>query len=139
MSNILCCPKCGQKTVQIISHEYMRMNDFEYPFPKKLFGRFQCLQMHCHEVFNAILDVSFKQEPHPQEVLNDVSKAIMYLKSKGYYTDNLWSIYDVQMGYDCTDEEAMKVLADTFRNDATYNTIWEQLDNAAFNNNLNKL
>lgn len=139
MSNILCCPKCGQKTVQIINHEYMRLNDFEYPFPKKLFGKFQCLQMHCHEIFNAVLNVNFQQEPHPYEEINDINKAIVYLKSKGYYTDNLWCIDDVKMGYECTDEEAMKVLADTFTNDATYSTIWKQLDNAAFNNNLNKL
>jgi len=137
MSNILCCPKCGQKTIQMINHTPLDMS--EYPFDTHLYGTFQCLQMHCHEVFKAVLNVSFKQEPHPMEEINDISKAIIYLKSKGYYTDNLWCIDDVKMGYECTDEEAMKVLADTFTNDATYSTIWEQLDNAAFNNNLNKL
>jgi hypothetical protein len=83
-----------------------------------------------------VLDISFQQEAHPPDQINDVSKAIIYLKSKGYYVDNLWCIEDVKMGYECSDEDAMKVLSDTFTNDFTYNTIWEQLDNAAFNLNL---
>lgn len=134
MSNILCCPKCGQKTIQMVNHVPLSMTDA--PFSKNLYGTFQCLQIHCHCVFKAVLDISFQQEAHPPDQINDVSKAIIYLKSKGYYVDNLWCIEDVKMGYECSDEDAMKVLSDTFTNDFTYNTIWEQLDNAAFNLNL---
>lgn len=138
MSNILCCPKCGQKTVQIINHEYMRLNDFEYPFPKKLFGKFQCLQMHCHEIFNAVLNVKFEQEEHPQEVLNDINKAIEYLKSKGFYTDNLWCIDDVKMHYDRSDEEAMKILDDVMTSDPVFETIFQQMHDASFTLNLKR-
>jgi hypothetical protein len=39
------------------------------------------------------------------------------LEAEGYYVGNLWHISDVQMNFDCTDEEAMKVLVKVFNND----------------------
>lgn len=95
--------------------------------------------MHCHEVFAGIINVHFKQEDHPLEEINETNRAIAYLKSKGYYTDNLWQIDDVQMHYDCTEAEAMRVLDDALTSDPAFTTIFEQIHNAAFTNNLNKI
>ena len=39
------------------------------------------------------------------------------IEAEGYYVGNLWHISDVQMYFDCTDEEAMKVLDRTFNNE----------------------
>jgi len=39
------------------------------------------------------------------------------IEAEGYYVGNLWHISDVQMYFDCTDEEAMKVLDKTFNNE----------------------
>lgn len=41
------------------------------------------------------------------------------LADNGFYTDNLWHIDDVKAKFDCTDEEAMEVLDNAMRNDAT--------------------
>jgi hypothetical protein len=39
------------------------------------------------------------------------------IEAEGYYVGNLWHISDVQMYFDCTDEEAMEVLDRTFNNE----------------------
>jgi len=36
--------------------------------------------------------------------------AISYLKTQGYYTDNLWHIDDVKNRFECTIEEAFEIL-----------------------------
>ena len=136
MSHTLCCPKCKQKTVQMISHEPLTM--MEYPFDKKLYGIFQCLQMHCHQIFRAILDISFKQESHPLDEISETYKAIEYLKSKGYYTDNLWCIDDVKMHYECSDAIAMRILDEAINSDPAYQAIFEQIHNSSSNFNLIK-
>lgn len=41
-----------------------------------------------------------------------IESAKQFLKDKGYYIDNLWSIEDVKGRYECTDEQAQEVLDD---------------------------
>ena len=40
-------------------------------------------------------------------VMKQIEEAREFLKSKGYYVDNLWTIDDVQQTYECTDEEEL--------------------------------
>jgi len=55
---------------------------------------------------------------------NEIEAAKQLLKENGYFTDNLWSVEDVQSKFKCTDEQAQEVLNDAFGNEATYEQIW---------------
>jgi hypothetical protein len=50
------------------------------------------------------------------------------LQLRGYQTDNLWQGDDVQGMYDCTEEEAMKVLIKALQNEATMEQIWLSIE-----------
>lgn len=45
------------------------------------------------------------------------------LRELGFFVDNLWSIHDVMDRYECTEEEAQKVLAFSLTNEATVEQI----------------
>ena len=53
-----------------------------------------------------------------------IKDAREYLKSQGYYVDNLWHIEDVKNWYECSDDEAYDILANAMKNEATYSQIW---------------
>ncbi len=53
-----------------------------------------------------------------------IQEAKAFLKEQGYYTDNLWTIDDVQTNYKCTDEEAYGILDGALNNEATMDQIW---------------
>ena len=44
--------------------------------------------------------------------MTEIEKAKQTLKDAGYQTDNLWHINDVKDNYNCTKEQAMKVLVE---------------------------
>jgi hypothetical protein len=69
----------------------------------------------------------------------NINKAKELLEYYGYYTQNLWSIYDVQNKYDCSNEEAQKILNTALTNEATYEQIWFSIDDAAKFNNIKKI
>lgn len=46
------------------------------------------------------------------------------LERRGYYTQNLWTIEDVQDIFVCTDDEAQEVLNSALNNEATMEQIW---------------
>jgi len=46
-----------------------------------------------------------------------VETAKDFLKSNGYFVDNLWHIDDVKNVCNCTDEEAQKILCDSLTNE----------------------
>jgi hypothetical protein len=52
-----------------------------------------------------------------------------FLRSEGYFVDNLWHVTDVQDKFECTDEEAQDVLywvfSDYFINELINNKIYE--------------
>lgn len=62
--------------------------------------------------------------------LKDPKVARELLRSKGYFTDNLWTTDDVTENYDCTQEEAQQVLEMALTNDATMEQIWMAIDDA---------
>lgn len=65
-----------------------------------------------------------------------ISKAKQVLKDAGYYTDNLWTVSDVKIKFDCTDEQAQGVLNKALNNDATIEQIWFAIDMIGGNENL---
>ena len=58
----------------------------------------------------------------------DKESAKLYLKNKGYYTDNLWTINDVQDRFECTEEEAYEVLDKTLQCGRITEEIFETID-----------
>ncbi len=51
-----------------------------------------------------------------------------FLREKGYYVDNLWSVADVKVKFKCTDDEAQTVLNGALQNEATMAQIWYAID-----------
>jgi hypothetical protein len=69
-----------------------------------------------------------------------VEQAKQVLKDNGYCVENLWSVWDVQSMYNCTDDEAQDVLSGALQNDATMEQIWFAIDyHAKEDLGLNKL
>jgi len=60
-----------------------------------------------------------------------VETAKSFLKASGYYVDNLWQISDVQDKFNCTDEEAQRILDAGVHNDYIVSEINESIDNNA--------
>jgi hypothetical protein len=65
-----------------------------------------------------------------KEKLNDVIKARGVLRKNGYFVENLWSTDDVTQNYNCTQDEAQKVLEMALTNEATMEQIWLAIDDA---------
>jgi hypothetical protein len=57
-------------------------------------------------------------------LFNEIENAKNFLKDKGFYTDNLWSIHDVRSKFECTEEEAQYVIDKSLTNEATMEQIW---------------
>ena len=53
-----------------------------------------------------------------------IFEAKKFLEKEGYFVDNLWSVQDVMLNYDCTEEEAQEVLSKALQNEATMEQIW---------------
>ena len=62
--------------------------------------------------------------------------AKIMLEAEGYYVGNLWHISDVQMNYDCTEQEAMEVLGKVFNNEYVNQQLFESIDIIANSMNL---
>lgn len=57
-----------------------------------------------------------------------VEEAKAFLKENGYFTDNLWTVYDIQSKFRCTDEQAQEVIGGALSNEATMEQIWFAID-----------
>ena len=57
-----------------------------------------------------------------------IQEARDFLKEKGFFTDNLWHIDDVQMRFKCSDEQAQDVLNKVLTNGATIEYIHEVIE-----------
>jgi hypothetical protein len=68
----------------------------------------------------------------------EIQSAKAILESHGYFTDNLWSIQDVQSNYLCTAEQAQEILETALTNEATVEQIWFAINDAAREENLPK-
>jgi hypothetical protein len=66
----------------------------------------------------------------------EIEKAKALLRKEGYFVDTLYSIEHVQMNFDCTDEEAMKVLERVFNNEYVIQQIFESISIIADSLNL---
>lgn len=51
-----------------------------------------------------------------------------FLRSNGYYVDNLWHVTDVQNKFECTDEEAQDILFEVHNNDGIVENIFQGID-----------
>jgi hypothetical protein len=63
-------------------------------------------------------------------------EARKFLAEQGYFTDNLWNVYDVTSSYECSDKDAYKVLEMALTNDFVMSSIWEAIHIAAEQLNL---
>ena len=79
---------------------------------------------------NEIKEILKRIGMNPKEISRE------FLKSKGYYVDNLWSIDDVQEHYECTDIEAMGILHKVLQNDWYMERVFEMINNQAEEDNL---
>jgi hypothetical protein len=71
--------------------------------------------------------------------LNDVAKARAFLRSNGYFVDNLWCTDDVTENYNCTKEQAQQVLEMALTNTATVEQIWYAIDDACDTLQIHKI
>jgi hypothetical protein len=46
-----------------------------------------------------------------------IDEAKKVLRDNGYFVDNLWNVTDVQVVFECTDDEAQEVLYNSMTND----------------------
>ena len=71
--------------------------------------------------------------------LSEIDYARDVLEANGYFVSNLWNIQDVKTFYECTDNEAMKVLDHVLNgNDYVTLAVWDMIDRIADNFNLKK-
>jgi len=68
-----------------------------------------------------------------------VAEAKELLRQNGYFTDNLWSINDVQSNWKCDEDTAQEVLYKALTNDATTEQIWFSINMVAEEMNLERL
>jgi hypothetical protein len=66
----------------------------------------------------------------------DIENAIQVLRKNGYFVGNLWQTCDITFNYDCTEEEAHKVLYKALTNEVTMEQIWFAISEEAFMMNL---
>ena len=57
-----------------------------------------------------------------------IESARQFLKDKGFYTDNLWHIDDVQQNYDVSDDEAYDILNEAMQSNYIIENIFGQID-----------
>ena len=50
------------------------------------------------------------------------------LASRGFYTNNLWHVDDVKQNYDCSDEDAQKILDKTMQSEWITQEIFTFID-----------
>ena len=62
--------------------------------------------------------------------IRDIAKARLLLRKSGYFVEHLWSTDDVKQNYQCSEEQAQRVLEMALRNEATMQQIWFAIDDA---------
>jgi hypothetical protein len=74
-----------------------------------------------------------------KEKLNDVATARALLRSKGYFTENLWCVDDVTQNYKCSNDVAYDVLDKAMSNDATMEQIFLAIDDVCDDLEIRKI
>lgn len=87
---------------------------------------------------SANLEVEYlrKQVNDLRKELKNVERAKKFLRTQGYYTDNLWHINDVFAVRECDDDQAMQVLHNAFSCELLNDEINDVISGAADNLNL---
>lgn len=67
-----------------------------------------------------------------------IESAKQFLKDNGYYIDNLWTVHDVKSKYECSDEQAQKVLNNVLGGEWICGEINTSIDITAEDLNLSK-
>jgi hypothetical protein len=82
---------------------------------------------------SANLEVEYlrRQVNDLRKELKNVERAKKFLRTEGYYTDNLWHINDVFNVRECDDDQAMQVLKDAFSNEFLTEDILESISASA--------
>ena len=83
-------------------------------------------------VASANLEINYLrgQLNEAKKKLKDIAQARLFLKSKGYFMENLWTTDDVTENYNCTQEQAHQVLEMALTNEATIEQIFLAIDDA---------
>lgn len=68
-----------------------------------------------------------------------INEAKEFLRSVGYYTDNLWSVEDVMNNFSCTEEQAQEVLDKALSLESVMDEIWFAIGFIAADMNLQKI
>ena len=61
------------------------------------------------------------------------------LQLRGYFTENLWSVYDVMDKYECERDEALGILDKALTNEVVMEQIWLSIDIFAENKDLKEI
>lgn len=68
-----------------------------------------------------------------------IEEAKDFLHSKGYYADCLWTTWDVQHLYECTEEEAQSILDGALNNEWITEQIFATIKDLAEDKGLTKI
>lgn len=66
----------------------------------------------------------------------EIQQAKKTLEKHGYYIDNLWQTIDIMENYECTEEQAQKVLHSALTNESTMEQIFLVISFIATDMNL---
>jgi hypothetical protein len=80
------------------------------------------------DIFKAVVEFI---EAHNRD--KEKVSILKYLHDKGYAVEHLWHVHDVQQGYDCSDEIALKLLNATLGSDNVCEGVFEAMDVIASN------
>lgn len=82
---------------------------------------------------SANLEVEYlrRQVNDLRKELKNVERAKKFLRTEGYYTDNLWHINDVFNVRECDDDQAMQTLKNAFSNEYLIEDIQDAISTAA--------
>lgn len=67
-----------------------------------------------------------------------IDEAKKVLRDNGYFVDNLWNVRDVQVVFECTDDEAQDVLYRSMTNDYINEQIQLSIDEFGSMDNLKR-
>ena len=67
-----------------------------------------------------------------------IEQAKQVLRDNGYFVDNLWNVTDVQVVFECTDDEAQEVLYNSMTNDYINEQIQLSIDEFGSMDNLKR-
>jgi hypothetical protein len=68
-----------------------------------------------------------------------VEEAKDFLRSLGFYAENLWTTYDVTSSYECTEEEALEILDEACNRENVIQDIFNSIANIASHRGLKKI